>query len=133
MVDPEGAAQRAQEREAAAAADRAAEAQSALASAISITSRDLAAAYEANEVAAQQRFGGQNLLVSGRINGITLDFADEPVVQLPGVNQFLDVQVSLNDKQAAARLQQGQEVQILCHDISEVISAPMLSDCELID
>lgn len=84
-------------------------------------------------MAAQQQYGDRPLLVSGRVTGITLDFADEPVVQLEGVNQFLDVQADLNDETVAARLQKGQEVTLLCQDLSEVISAPMLGDCELIE
>ena len=132
-VDPEGVERRAAEQEAADREEAQVEAQSAVDNAIQVTSRELAAAYEANEVAAQQSYGGRPLLVTGRVEGITLDFMDNPVVQLPGVNQFLSVQATLNDEKAAAALSQGQEVRLLCQEISEVISAPMLDDCELVE
>jgi len=115
------------------ASQRQTEATAKIDSAYEISSRELAAAYDANEVRAQQELGGRELLVTGRIRGITLDFADDPVVQLEGINQFLNVEADLNDKRAAAMLDKGQEVKLLCGKVSEVISAPMLSDCELID
>ena len=133
---PEELAEREAERaasEAAEAAERQANAQTEVESALAVSSRDLAAAYDANEVRAQQTYGDRKLLVSGTVTGITLDFMDEPVVQLNGVNQFLDVQADLNDKQAAASLNRGQQVRLLCGSITEVISAPMLSDCEIVD
>lgn len=132
-VDPEGVERRAAEREAAEREEAEVEAQTAVDNAIEVTSRELAAAYEANEVVAQQSFGGRPLLVTGRVEGVTLDFMDNPVVQLPGVNQFLQVQATLNDEKAAAALSQGQEVRLLCQEITEVISAPMLDDCELVE
>lgn len=115
------------------AKQRLAEAQQKVDEALSVSSRDLAAAYEANEVRAQQQFGGKTLLVSGRVTGVTLDFADNPVVQMDGVNQFLAVQADLNDDDAAAALNKGDKISILCEKVTEVISAPMLSDCELVE
>lgn len=103
------------------------------AQAVVVTSAELAAAYEENEVAAQERFGTQPLLVSGAVKGITLDFMDNAVVQMAGVNQFLDVQATLDDKSVAAALKKGQEVRLLCRKVTEVISAPMLSSCEVVE
>lgn len=111
---------------------RQAEAMAKLDQAMSVSSRDLASAYEANEVRAQEQFGGRDLLVTGSVTGVTLDFSDDPVVQLEGANQFLDVQADLNDKSAASQLDKGQQIKVLCSEVTEVVSAPMLSDCELI-
>lgn len=120
-------------KEAEEAAERLAEARQKIDSATVVTARDLAAAYEANEVAAQQQFGDRLLLVTGQVTGITLDLFDEPVVQMAGVNQFLSVQADLNDKNVAAALQKGQEISLLCEKVTEVISIPMLDECELVD
>lgn len=133
---PEQIAEReaeAAEEEAAAAKQSQAEAQAKIDSALSVSSRELASAYEANEVRAQQQYGNKPLLVTGQVKGVTLDFSDDPVVQMEGSNEFLDVQADLNDEAAAAALDKGQEISILCKKVTEVISAPMLSDCELIE
>lgn len=138
-IAPEPTPEQIAERKAAELADEAkeaeerqAEAQSKIDQATAVSSRELAAAYDANEVRAQQNFGDRSLLVTGRVTGITLDFSDDPVVQLEGVNQFLPVQADLNDKAVASQLDKGQQIKILCNKITEVISAPMLSDCEII-
>lgn len=99
--------------------------------AISVTAKELAKAYEDNEAAAQQKYGTSTLLVSGTVTGITLDFADDPVVQMEGVNEFLPVQLSLADeaKDRAASLSKGMELTLRCGELSEVIGAPMLDEC----
>lgn len=133
---PEQLAERAEEKarkEAADAEERQAEAQAKLDSATAITSVELARAYESNEVRAQQTYGDRDLLVTGRVTGVTLDFMDKPVVQLSSVNEFLSVQADLNDKSVAAGLDKGQTITILCTEVTEVVSAPQLSGCELIE
>jgi len=99
--------------------------------AIEITSVELAKAFEKNEVAAQQKYGASPLLVSGKITGITLDFMDLPVVQLPGTNQFADVQASLGEegKAVSATLKKGQDIVVRCGKVSEVVGTPMLDEC----
>ncbi|WP_181443603.1 hypothetical protein [Porphyrobacter sp. YT40] len=100
---------------------------------IEVTSVDLAKAFEANEVAAKQTYGAAPLLVSGKVAGITLDLMDKPVVQLPGVNDFQQVQASFaGDATAAtAQLQKGQDIVLLCESVSEVIGSPMLDGCTI--
>lgn len=100
---------------------------------LQVTSIELAQAYNANEVAAQKAYGDKTLDVTGVVTGITLDFASDPVVQMAGVNAFLPVQASF-DKSYGDKLSQvskGQQVTVRCTSITEVISAPMLSDCTL--
>lgn len=99
--------------------------------AIEVTSVELAKAFEENEVAAQQKYGAAPLLVSGKVTGITLDFMDQPVVQLPGLNEFSDVQANLGEegKAVSATLKKGQDIVVRCGEISEVVGTPMLSKC----
>jgi hypothetical protein len=100
---------------------------------VKVTARELARAYEENEAAAQQRFGEHPLEVTGLITGITLDFADDPVVQLATDNQFMAAQAMLSDdsKAIAPTLKKGQTIVILCAGVGEVIGAPMLRDCAI--
>lgn len=99
--------------------------------AIEVTSVDLAKAFEENEVAAQQKYGASPLLVSGKVVGITLDFMDQPVVQLPGTNQFMNVQANLGEegKAVSASLKKGQDIVLRCAELSEVAGTPMLGEC----
>ena len=100
---------------------------------VHVSAVDLARAYDANEVAAQNEYGGRTLEVTGVVTGITLDLFSDPVIQMSGVNQFLPVQASF-DKSYSDRLSslsKGQIVTVRCTTITEVISAPMLSDCTL--
>lgn len=101
------------------------------ASAIKVTARELASAYEANEAAAQQRYSNQLLEVSGTIDGVILDFMDKPVVQLTGTNQFLPVSINLTEEtqDQAASYSKGERQTFLCERVSEVISAPQLAEC----
>lgn len=101
--------------------------------ALKVTARELAGAYEANEVAAQKRYGGQRLEVTGVVDGVDLDMLDNPVLKLVGVNEFLPAQASFtkdySDK--LGELSKGQKVTITCEKLSEIISAPMLDDCTI--
>lgn len=101
--------------------------------AFAATAAELFNAYQANEVAAQRAIGEREVLVTGRVASIELDFMDEPVVALATPNQFLPVQLDFDDEdaEAIAALAVGDTVTALCGDISEVIGAPMLDDCEL--
>lgn len=98
-----------------------------------VTARELAAAYEANEVAAQKKYGGQRLAVTGIVDGVDLDLLDNPVLKLVGVNEFSPVQASFtkdySDK--LGELSKGQKVTITCDKLSEVIGTPMLHDCTI--
>lgn len=100
---------------------------------IEVTSGDLAKAFEENEVAAKQTYGAAPLIVSGTVAGITLDFMDRPVVQMPGVNQFLPVQATFEGDATAitAKLKKGDKIVLKCKGLGEVIGAPMLDRCSV--
>ena len=99
--------------------------------AIEVTSRTIAKEYEQNEARADQQYKGKLLLVTGTVSGITKDFTDNTVVQLPGVNQFLQVQATLekSQEQKAINLNKGQPVTLECRGAGEVATMPMLHDC----
>ena len=99
--------------------------------AMAVTPEELRAAYDANEAAAQQNYGGQVLEVSGKIDKITLDIGDDPVIQLATAKPYDTVHASLAESAngAAAGLAKGQKIVLRCADVSEVIGTPMLKDC----
>jgi tRNA_anti-like len=98
-----------------------------------VTSVELAKAFASNEVAAQAKYGEGALEVSGTVTAITLDYANNPVIQMQGVNQFLPVQASFtnDDSSAIAKISKGKRVTVICTSLTEVASAPQLSDCLL--
>lgn len=99
-----------------------------------VSPAELQQAYAANEVAAQAKYGGRVLEVSGRIAAITLDFADNPVLEFVTGAPFEKVNAGF-DKTASgdvAALAKGQKVTVRCGKISEVIGTPMLGDCALV-
>ncbi|MBV9990066.1 MAG: hypothetical protein JOZ72_02130 [Alphaproteobacteria bacterium] len=103
------------------------------ADATAVSSVELARAYNANEVNAQNTYGGKTLDVTGTITGVKLDIFNNPVVEMEGVNEFLPVQATFDQSysQKVSALSKGQEITVRCTSITEVISAPMLSECSL--
>lgn len=97
------------------------------------TAREIARAYQDNEMRAKQKFGGKTLKVSGVVAGVTLDFMDNPVLQLESDNEFMPAQASFTkeDSDAMAALNKGDKVTITCGTITEVASMPMLDDCTI--
>lgn len=66
--------------------------------ALQVTATELFNAYDSNEAAAQQRYGDRDLLVSGTVKSIDLDFMDKPNVLLETPNQFMSANASLTEK-----------------------------------
>jgi tRNA_anti-like len=99
--------------------------------AVSVGARELFAAYDANEVAADQQFKGKRLQVSGTVDGINSDLGDDPVVML-AAGDFQSVHVQGLPKDVAAGLSKGQHITVVCTGNGEVIGSPMLDDCSVL-
>jgi uncharacterized protein (DUF1330 family) len=99
-----------------------------------VAAAEIAAAFDANEVAAFQKYGGQMIAVSGTVEEISLDMADDPVVSFaagdyPSFNAMFDKERGA----ATARLRKGQIAAVACGDIREFAGSPSLNDCWLLD
>lgn len=101
--------------------------------AIKVTAKELAAAYNDNEAAAQQRYGDGPLEVTGVVDSIRLGLGDQPFVVLKGVNMFQGPQASLTDnsKNKASSLSKGDTVTLHCATVTEALGTAMLHDCDL--
>lgn len=100
---------------------------------LGVSAVDLARAYEENEQAAQTKYGGRPLKVSGTIARIELDITNDPMVSLKGGDEFREVTLHF-DKSAAdktGRLRKGQRFTATCGAVAEVLSLPQLSDCRI--
>lgn len=102
--------------------------QSAAAPLLAIDARTLFKDYEANEIAADQKYKGKRLRVTGEVESIDSDLIDEPVITL-STGGFLGVQVRGLSADVAASLGKGQTLTVECTGAGEVIGAPMLEEC----
>ena len=98
---------------------------------LAVTASELFNAYEGNEASAQSYFGDRPLLVSGTVKKVSLDFSDDPVVELETPNQFMSASANLADDahDQAGNFSRGDKVKLLCEDVSEVMAIPQLKNC----
>lgn len=100
-----------------------------------VTSEDILKAYKSNEMAANKKFKGQQLLVSGKIDSIEADISDNAVITFKTADQyeFLKPRASLTKEETdkATNLAKGQSIKLLCLDISEIAGMPHLKKCTI--
>lgn len=102
-------------------------------SALPVTATELQQAYEANEAAAQERYGNRVLAVTGEVESIDLDISDDPVIRLKTADRFSDAMVRLveGDEHHATLLAKGQQITVICRKLGEIMGSPSLRDCAL--
>lgn len=117
------------------AAQEAAAEQEKLAALPSVTAREIAAAYEANTVAADLQFKGKKFKVTGTVGDINTDILGRPYLTLRGgVNEFMEPQFAFEKNAATelAKLKKGQKVTLACTGKGDVAKIPMSDSCALI-
>ena len=100
---------------------------------LQVSAVDLHEAYDANEIAADTRFKGKKILVTGTVESIDKNAFDQPYLSLASGNDFTAVHAELEDGsvQKAATLAKGLEVTLSCTGSGRLMGAAMLSDCTL--
>lgn len=96
------------------------------------SAQQMAADYERNTVAADQRYKGKRFKVSGVVDSINTDLFGNPYVTLRGgVNQFMEPQFELDSahRNYAAGLQQGMRISLVCKGRGDVAKIPMSDEC----
>lgn len=119
-----------------AVAKKEAAAKAEMASAVSVGPNELFAAYQANEVSADDKYKGKKLLVSGTVSsidkgGIT---GEAILLKLATPNEFMPVTASIDDeeKPKTAKLAKGDQVRVFCTGgAMKVIGLIQLSECTL--
>jgi hypothetical protein len=99
---------------------------------IAISADDLYAAYKANEVAADAKYKGKTLEVTGVVGSISKDVMDDPYITLVTTeNEFETVNAyfSKGAMQKLSELRKGQGVTVTCRGNGMVLTSPML-DCK---
>lgn len=95
------------------------------------TAKALAELYSANEVAADDKIGGRKVEITGTIQDITKNFANEVVLKLESDNRFMPISLSMEDteKPKASKLKKGQKITIMCEKMQLFIGAPSGRNC----
>lgn len=95
------------------------------------TAKKLFAEYEANEVATDERIGKKPVLISGTVTSIDKDFTNNIIIKLGTSNQFMSAMMRMEDseKEKAMSLSKGQNVRILCKNMSRLIGSPSGRRC----
>lgn len=96
-----------------------------------VTPAEIASAYEKNEVAGDEKYKGKKIEITGKIDSISSDFSDDPVIHLTGLNAFNNVMLNGIDKATASKLEKGATITAVCKGGGEIVGSPVLNDCKI--
>ncbi|WP_296268431.1 OB-fold protein [Pseudomonas sp. UBA6562] len=96
-------------------------------------SSQVAQLYEENTVAADMKFKGKRVKVSGRVTDINTDFMGNPYLVLAGSNPYLGPQFKFAKSaiEVMATIKKGSTVQVICTGRGDVAKTPMFEDCKI--
>lgn len=100
---------------------------------IRVTATQLSADYQSNEVAADAKYEGKALEVTGKVKSIDSGMFGSATVILEGSDLFYDVHCTIADTQRekAAKLSKGAQLVVRGKGGSEVIGSPVIDECVL--
>lgn len=101
--------------------------------AFKVSAQELYRQYDANEVATDAQIGAARIEVTGVIDSIDKDFADDVVVHLETGDRFGRAGMALakSEKDKAISLVKGQTVVIICDHMKRILVSPQGSSCTL--
>ena len=96
------------------------------------TTREYEAAYDANEIAADNKFKDKKLLLSGSIASVEKDFTGQGYLTLRGSNPLLGVHAQLSEHSmaAAASMKKGQQISLVCDGAGRIATIAILDHCD---
>ncbi len=99
--------------------------------AVAVSSEQLFADYHDNEVAADSKYKGHVLHLTGFVDSINKDFLDKTYLMLNGTDMYMGVRAQLKSSEVAraAGLSKGEAVQLVCKGTGMVIGAPTADEC----
>ncbi|MEO7033109.1 MAG: hypothetical protein ABI548_04660 [Polyangiaceae bacterium] len=98
---------------------------------VKVSAAALLTAYQANEVAADNKYKKRKLAVTGTVAAISKDVFDHAFLSLASSNQFESVTAKGLDPIKLAEMNKGDSVSLICTGAGMVIGAPILDDCVL--
>jgi RNA polymerase subunit RPABC4/transcription elongation factor Spt4 len=98
--------------------------------AIEVTAVQLQKDYDANEVAADEKYRGHILRVSGKVSSINKNIVDDPYV-IMRTKDFGGVHAHFQSAGPLAELKKGEAISVRCRGDGFMVTSPMLRDCVL--
>lgn len=95
------------------------------------TAKDLAALYDENEVAADDKIGGRKVEVTGIVQDITKNFTNDVILRFESGNRFMPVSLSMaeSEKAQASKLKKGEKITVTCEKMQLFIGVPSGGNC----
>ena len=99
-----------------------------------VTAVELAKEYDANTLAADQKYKGQQFKVTGKVTNINTDILGKPYITMGGPNQFMEPQFSFDKEHAnaLAQVKKGDRLTLLCEGKGDVAKTPMSGNCKIL-
>jgi hypothetical protein len=96
------------------------------------TAEQYDADYDANEVAADQKYEGKKILLTGVIESINKDFKGDAYLVLKTNNPFTGVHAELNErgKARASALAKGITIYLVCDSGTRIVSSAVARSCQ---
>lgn len=98
--------------------------------AISVSAIQFYKAYEENEVAADNKYKGKKIEITGKVESINKDIADDVYVVLSG-GEFMGVSCHLQEAGKAAELKKGQKITLVGVGGTMIMGVPNIEGCEI--
>lgn len=101
---------------------------------VKVTAGDLFAAYEENEVAADEQFKGKIVEVTGKVQSIDKDAFDNVVINMKTSNEFMPVHLKMDDSEKAQAIttKKGSKISIQCEGMTRTMGDPYGSKCHFV-
>jgi hypothetical protein len=96
-----------------------------------LTAPELLAAYQENEVAADKKYKGKKILVTGVAESINKDILDQSYVTLTGDGYFSNIHCTMKSEDDAASIKKGKTYSFLGECSGLIIGSVMLDDCTI--
>lgn len=100
------------------------------------TADEMIGAYKSNEAQAQAYYEGRTVEVSGRVEQVTLNATNDPVIHLTGKNsryEYVTVHLADAEKPKATALNAGQPLTVKCNKTTELLGMVVVLGCSIID
>jgi len=101
---------------------------------IQVTAKQLYADYDANVIAAHNKYKGQVLQVSGTVYEISKDILGDPLIVLDTGHSMDAIYCHFDKKEESqlVQLAKGQEITVQCMSTGFSLLSPSLTDCILV-
>jgi len=98
---------------------------------LKLSSKTLFNEYHENEVAADKKYKGKRIQVSGKVESITKDILDNNIVSLTGDGYFSTVMCTLESEDVAASLKKGSSYSLNCTCEGMIVGSVQMKNCSL--